>query len=280
MLHIDRMVVEDIERSFSIPAQPKLLKELQDLIAHDEPELNLIARKISQDASVSATILKTINSPVYGLFRTVSNIPKSVRYIGLEGIEVLVTSCLLKKAFDQNACSILLEEFWANSNNIALACVQIGNSLKQAISKDILFSLGLFHDCGIPVMAMKYKTFPQTINQAVKYPNVSVTSIEDKRYQVNHATIGYYVATSWRLPKDICQLILSHHERDFLDQSFSRIQKFYFSILKMAENVVNQKKFKEDTPDWLVLKHKVLNLLALDENDYLAILNNFESENS
>lgn len=273
MLHVDQKVIDDIERGFSIPAQPKLLQKLQDLIKEEQPELNLIAKTISQDVAVSAAVLKTINSPIYGLSRTVSDIPKSVRYIGLEGIITLVMCSLIKQTFKQEDCPIALEEFWGNSTDIANTCVHIGNSLKQAISKDILYSLGLFHDCGVPIMAMKFPEYHKTFDQALRYPTIPITVIEDTSYKANHATIGYYVATSWRLPKDICQLILAHHERDFLDNPFSRLQKFYFSILKMAENVVHQKKHKKDSPDWAYLKPNVLKLLALNEDEYLVILN-------
>lgn len=272
MLHVDEKVIEDIERGFSIPAQPKLLKKLQTLIAEDEPELNLIAKTISQDVAISSTVLKTINSPVYGLSRTVSDIPKAVRYIGLEGITTLVTCSLIKRTFDQKNCSLALEEFWSNSTNIANTCVQIGNALKQAVSKDILFSLGLFHDCGIPIMAMKHPEYQDTFARALKFPAISITTIEDTTYKANHATIGYYVATSWRLPKEICQLILAHHERDFLKNPFSRILKFYYSILKMAENIVHQKKHQKDTPDWAFVKDQVFTLLVLTEDEYMNIL--------
>lgn len=278
MLLVDNKVLEDIGRGFTIPAQPKLLKKLQDLMAKDEPELNLIAKTISQDVAVSATVLKTINSPVYGLSRTVSDIPKSVRYIGLEGIITLVTGSLIKQTFKQEDCSIALEDFWNNSTQIANMCVQISNYLKQAVSKDILFSLGLFHDCGIPIMAMKYNDYHQTFEQAKKFPAVPVTSIEDTSFKANHATIGYYVATSWRLPKDICQLILAHHERDFLDNASSRLQMFYYSILKMAENIIHNKNHQKDSPDWKFLKDKILDLLALSENNYLTLLKDPEAE--
>jgi len=272
MLLVDDKVLEDIGRGFSIPAQPKLLKQLQHLIAQDEPELNLIAKTISQDVAVSAAVIKTINSPIYGLSRTVSDIPKSVRYIGLDNIITLVTGSLLKQTFKQEDSSIALEEFWVNSTQIANMCVQIGDSLKQAISKDILFSLGLFHDCGIPVMAMKYKNYHKTFEQALKYPEHAITTIEDKIYKANHATIGYYVATSWRLPKEICSLILAHHERDFLDNASSRLQMFYYSILKMAENIIHLRNNQTDSPDWPFLKDKILDLLAISDNKYVELI--------
>ena len=210
MLEVNERVLSDIGRGFSVPAQPDLLLKLQRLMAEQEIDLNAIADTISQDIAVSATILKTINSPLYGLARTISDIKKSVRYIGLNGINTLVTSSLIRQSFKQHDCSVSLDDFWHNSNNIANTAVHIGKTIKQRLSSEKLFTLGLFHDCGIPVMAMKYNDYQNTLEHAENTPNLTLPEVEENTYSVNHATIGYYVATSWRLPKDMCQLILRH----------------------------------------------------------------------
>jgi len=272
MLDINDSVLADINRGFFIPAQPELLIKLQQLMVAKEPDLNNIATIISQDVSVSSTVLKTINSPVYGLSRSISDIHKSVRYIGLEGIVSLVTNTLIKKSFKQNKCNIALNEFWDNATSIANVCVEIGNSLKQAVSKEKLFSLGLFHDCGIPAMAMKYKNYDKVYKSSNDKILLSLIEIEEKIYRVNHAIIGYYVASSWRLPKDICQLILSHHDRNFLREENSRIQKFYFSILKMAENVVYYRNNGRDCADWPYMRKAVFKQLDISNDDYHVYL--------
>ena len=277
MLEVDDKVLADIRRGFSVPAQPSLLLKLQKVMAEAEPNLTVLADTISQDVAVASTILKTINSPVYGLSRSMSDIPKSVRYIGLDGINALITNTLIKRSFDQKDCNIALEEFWDNATNIANTCVHIGKSLKQALSKDKLFSLGLFHDCGIPVMAMKYADYNDTYELAHNTPSKTLPLIEDEAYGVNHATIGYYVASSWRLPKDTCQLILSHHDRDFLDVGSSRIQKFYYAILKLAENIVYNHKHFRDAADWPYIQEKVFTLLNIDEDDYQDYVEDSES---
>ncbi len=277
MLEVDDKVLADIRRGFSVPAQPSLLLKLQKVMAEAEPNLNVLADTISQDVAVSSTILKTINSPLYGLSRSMSDIPKSVRYIGLNGINALITNTLIKRSFDQKDCNIALEEFWDNATNIANTCVHIGKSLKQAVSKDKLFSLGLFHDCGIPVMAMKYADYNETYELAHNTPSKTLPLIEDEAYGVNHATIGYYVASSWRLPKDICQLILTHHDRDFLHVENSRIQKFYYAILKLAENIVYNHKHFRDAADWPYIQEEVFTLLAIDEDDYQDYVEDSES---
>ncbi|MDO6444624.1 HDOD domain-containing protein [Colwellia sp. 1_MG-2023] len=268
MLTIDEKVIADIGRGFAVPAQPELLLKLQKLMAENEPDINVIADTISQDVAVSATVLKTINSPVYGLARSIADIHKAVRYIGVNGIISLVTNTLIRKSFNQNDCGIALEEFWTNASNIANTNVFIGKAIKQPLSADKLFSIGLFHDCGIPVMAMKYSDYTETYEHAMKTPSETLTSIEESVYQVNHATLGYYVASSWRLPKDICQLILCHHDRTFLDILTNQPEQYYFATLKMAENIVHNHKHFRDAADWPYLKDSIFTLLDIDEEDY------------
>lgn len=267
MLQVDQKVLDDIGRGFSVPAQPELLVKLQQLMASPEPEINDISRIISQDIAVASTVLKTINSPIYGLSRSISDIHKACRFIGITGITSLVTNVLIQKSFEQQECSITLDDFWHNTQNIANTSVFIAKRLKHQVSIDKLFSLGLFHDCGIPVMAMKYPDYAETFEHATKTPSETLTSIEDSVYNVNHATIGYYVASSWRLPRDICQLILSHHDRNFLDVKADIDQQFYFAVLKLAENLVHNHKYFRDSADWPFLKDQILTTLDLDEDD-------------
>jgi HD-like signal output (HDOD) protein len=272
MLVVNDQVLSDISRGFSVPAQPELLLKLQRLMAADDVDLNMIAETISQDVAMSATILKTINSPLYGLSRSVSDIKKSVRYIGLNGIYALVTSSLIQRSFVQDTCNIALDDFWQNASNIANTAVFIGKKVKRVISSEKLFTIGLFHDCGIPVMAMKFNDYVETLEHAQKTPSETLPEIEESIYQVNHATIGYYVASSWRLPKEICQLILRHHERDYLYKLDESIEQCCYAILKMAENIVYLNKYFRDSADWPYIKDSILTALDFDDDDIQDII--------
>ncbi|MFD2167870.1 HDOD domain-containing protein [Thalassotalea euphylliae] len=272
MLKVDESVLKDIGRGFTVPAQPTLLLALQEKVSEPDPDLDEIAALIAQDVSVSAKILKTINSPMYGLARSIADIPKSVKYIGMNGIVTLVTSSLIRSSISQKDCSIALEGFWDNATNIANAAVYIGQKLRRRVAKEKLFTLGLFHDCGIPVMAMKYKDYQETLDHADKTPSEPLPDIEESVYQVNHATIGYYVATSWRLPVDICQLILRHHDRDFLEKLDGSEEQTLFAILKMAENIVHEHKYFRPSSDWAYVQDSVFTALDCDEYDFQDIM--------
>lgn len=278
MLQVNDKILSDIGRGFTVPAQPALLLKIQELMSEKHPDINSIADAVSQDVAVSATILKTINSPVYGLSRSISDIKKSVRYIGIQGVVALVTSSLLKEGFNQGSCSIELDDFWSNATNIANAAVYIGTQIKRKVSSEKLFTIGLFHDCGIPVMATKYSDYADTLEKAINTPSKTLPNIEESVYKVNHATIGYYVASSWRLPKDICQLILKHHERDFLYKLDNSEEQLHYAILKLAENIVHQHKHITPSADWTFIQDTVLTVLDIDEEDVKDIMEDLSEQ--
>ncbi len=272
MLIVDQSVLDDIGKGFSVPAQPKLLLSLLKLMADPSPDINAIADCISKDIAVSAAILKTVNSPLYGLSRTVTDIKMSVNYIGIYGVVMLVTGSLLKKSFDPKNCSIDLDLFWKMTTDVSSAAIAVGKQFKRNIAMDKLSSLGLFHACGIPVMAMKYNDYQDVIDKAILTSELSLIELEEKYYHANHATIGFYVASSWRLPKDVCQIILQHHERDYLNKLNGSPEQDLFSVLKLAEHIVSLKYLDCASPDWTYLEEAILTVLTIDKSDLTEII--------
>lgn len=275
MLTVDQSVLDDIGRGFSIPAQPKLLLELLTLMAEANPDINAISHAISKDIAVSATILKTINSPLYGLGRTVTDIKMSVNYIGIFGVVMLVTGSLLKKSFDPKNCSINLEDFWQYTSDIANAAMLLGQRYKPEIVNDRFYSLGLFHACGVPVMAMKYDDYQQLLDNTLTTPDIAITELEEQHYGVNHATLGYYVASSWRLPKDVCQIILQHRDRHFINELNGSQEQDLFAVLKLSEQLVSIKNSNCSSADWPYVQENVCKLLAIDEETLQGLISEF-----
>ena len=130
MINIDSNVLKDLNTGYTIPPKPELLQSLQNELNSESPELNNIAAIVSEDVAISAMVLKVINSPFYGLARTITDIKQAVMFLGLEGITNLVTGFLLQKAFDQNKCCIKLERFWDTASDIAAISTLIGKKTK------------------------------------------------------------------------------------------------------------------------------------------------------
>ena len=275
MLIVDQSVLDDIGRGFSVPAQPTLLLEIFKLMAETEPDTNAISHAISKDIALSAAILKTINSPRYGLNRTITDIKMSVNYIGVSGVVMLVTGSLLKKSFDATNSSINLEDFWLLTSDIANAATVIGQRFKPNIARDKFFSLGLFHACGIPVMAMKYDNYQELLDKALTSPKFSLHNLEDNCYGVNHTTIGYYVASSWRIPRDVCQIILQQHDRNYIKNQDSKVQQDLYAVLKLSEQLISLKYSDSDSADWRFVSDNVTQVLNIDDKQLALLITEF-----
>jgi len=273
MINLDNKKMASAISSFQIPVKPQILTDMQSLLDEVEPNIESIANLISNDVGLSSAILKIINSPFYGMNRRISEIKQAVMILGLKTISGLVTALLLKSSFQGNAC-ISLERFWDDSLDVANAMTFIGNKVENKIPVDMLYSIGLFQNCGIPLLALKFDDYKEVLIEANSSGNNSI-ELEEIKYQTNHAVLGYYVASSWHLPKEICELILRHHELDFLFEISGNKEQLAFAALKTAEHLVERMKRQTVSPDWEDIKDEVLNVLGLTSIDYADLEDDF-----
>ncbi|MBU2892145.1 HDOD domain-containing protein [Colwellia sp. D2M02] len=266
MFNLDNKKMESVVSSFQIPVKPQILTDIQRLLSDVEPDIDSIAILIANDVGLSSAILKIINSPFYGMNRKISEIKQAVMMLGLKTVNGLVTALLLKSSFQGKSC-ISLERFWDDSLDVANAMAFIGNKVKNEIPVDMLYTIGLFQNCGIPLLALKFDDYKELLIE----PNSSgVNSIvlEEDRYQTNHAILGYYVASSWNLPKELCLLILQHHDIDYLSDILGNQEQLTFAALKAAEHIVERVKRHNISPDWAEIKDAALDVLGITSMDY------------
>jgi len=264
--HYNHEKITDIISGFHVPVRPELLDTIQSLMEQAEPDIDEIAKKISEDVGLSASILKIINSPFYGCKREVTAIKQAVMRLGLKVIDSLVTALLLKTSFKGEA-SISLERFWEEATDIANAMTFIGNHLGVKTPTEILYTVGLFHNCGIPLLALKYDDYDKVLVEAHQ-KNTNSLSSESETYRTNHAVLGYFVASSWRLPPYICKLISQHHDLEYLKTRNETENHLIFAVLKMAENLVDKMKRFNSSPDWQYIQSDIFNLFGLTDSDY------------
>ena len=273
MVDIDNSTAEKLMTSFHIPVKPAILIELQQEQAKPEPSLKVIAMIIAKDIALSAIVLKTVNSPLYGLRRTIVDIKRGVSLLGSRNISNLVTFVELKKDFSSKS-SISYEKYW----DLALETAHMMTSLidtlglKTKCTLEDAYAFGLFRDCGIPLMAMKYSDYKSVLIEANNQTEAVMTGIEARYYQTNHAVVGYFIARSWNLPQSLCELILRHHELDFLEANdTSPEQKDLYALAKVASNVLSQYQLGKDEAEWNLVRDSVLGYLGLSEWDYNEI---------
>ncbi|MCL9782378.1 HDOD domain-containing protein [Vibrio sp. S4M6] len=273
MIKVDEEKLASVVSSFQVPVKPKALSDMQDIMDEEEPDINRVADLISSDIGLSSAILKVINSPYYGMNRSISEIKQAVMIIGLATINSLVTSFLLQSSL-QGKASISLERFWDDSLDVANAMLFIGNKVKDKVPVDMLYTVGLFHNCGIPLLALRFESYKDVLMEANNAGTNSI-SLEEKNYNTNHAILGYFVASSWHLPKDICEIILEHHNLRYFDTISGSQPQLALATLKMAEHMVESVKRHSVSPDWEEFEVRALDVLGLSTVDFADLEDDF-----
>jgi len=268
---------KDIVRGFAIPAQPEILKSLQTENQREYPDISLISDIISQDVGLSAYLLKTINSPTFGLNRSVSDVKQAAMFLGLKALYNIVSFYELRSKFRQKNSAISLERFWDGSVESAKMCSLAVKHLNLASNCPVeyAYTIGLFHDCGIAAMATRFSDYKEILQAINKNEGQVFTHLEEAHYKTNHATVGYFVLSSWNMPDLICDFTARHHDPElFSDAKTDKLQRDLFAILKITDNVLARHHRGVNDTEWVLYEDKILDYFGLSADDYFEIEEN------
>lgn len=263
---------EDLEkakrlvRGIAIPPRPAALKTVMAENQKEYPDLNLISKVISEDVTLAASMLKAINSPLYGTRRKITSIKQAVTMLGFKTVSNLVTGISIRQSMAGS--KLKLERFWDTATDVALMSSRLSKSLYLGDPEES-YLIGLFHDCGIPLMMLKYPDYKKVLIEA-NNSHVSFTSVEEKYYPTNHAIVGYYVANSWGIGKKVCDAILNHHADNMLNLPDPDVSSL-LAILKLAEHICHTHRRLRVDNEWEDHSEEILSHLGLDEDGYIEL---------
>ena len=95
MIQISQEVIDSVSHGFNVPSKPQLLADVQRICAQEEPDMSELSGVIAHDIGLSSAILKTINSPSFGMNRAVSDIQQAVMFLGFNAVSTLVAGILI-----------------------------------------------------------------------------------------------------------------------------------------------------------------------------------------
>ena len=252
-----------------IPPQPGLIDQLNSAGA----DLDKIGEIIASDPGVSAAVIKTVNSPAFGLASKISSIPQAVIMLGVDRVTDIIKTLLLRESMAGLETRLDMKLFWEVSSSVANVSSTICRQLNLAVA-DEAYTLGLFHNCGVPILASKFENYQRVVEFSYGREDGRITSEEFAKFGVHHAAAGYRVARVWNLPKVICLAVKNHHSVDRIldDHTIENpTLKTLLCVLKMAEDMVNlpEKLAQCDIDfEWQKIGSKVLEFTGLSEYDY------------
>jgi HD-like signal output (HDOD) protein len=251
-----------------IPPCPELLVRLQLAMTASEPDLNEVARIASSDVAMSATLLRSANSPMFASGQPVQTIGQAMNRLGLEHTAAVMTAFLAQKTIQIKAAQ--LKRFWERSTKRAVAMAFMAGKL-PGMSADLAHTYGLFCHVGIPVMAQSIKGYLSTMVEANARIDRSYVATENANHRTDHAVVGALVARVWRLSPTVTAAIRLHHDLEALgERSADPDVNTLIAVGLLAEYLMRRHESMGPDADWQKFGAAALDWLHMGEDELLS----------
>src|SRR5271170_6955683 len=245
-----------------LPSLSSIDSALRELLGADQRYTSQIAEIIRRDPSLTARLLRLVNSVYYGMAKPVKNIEEAVFYLGVRQIRQLAMVTPIIEDFQRLAEGRRFpwRQFWRHCIATALMTREI-TDLLQSQDDEIDYVAGLIHDVGKIVMA---SAFPDHFTE-IYHNRASMTGnlLEWERevLGVDHAELGAMYLRKQRIPEVFVEIVQCHH----FPQN-ARVQSTTTAAVHLADLLVRHTKIGDsgnkaevpfeswvDTPAWKIL---------------------------
>lgn len=201
-------LVSGVVRLVSLPEVCIRVNEMMD-----DPVVNAtdIGKVIAQDTSLTARLLKIVNSAFYGFQARIETVSRAVTVIGLRELRGLVLAASAVESFSKLPNDVLnLVNFWRHS----VYCGVVAQLLAQkcnVLHSERLFVAGLLHDIGKLVITNKMVNESREVIKRVEKKKIHDFEAEQAILGFDHAEVGGVLLKEWNMPESLCHSVMYHH---------------------------------------------------------------------
>lgn len=200
-----------IARDLALPEIPSIVFELNEVIANPLSTADQMARVINKSPSLTALLLKIVNSSFYGLPSKVDRVSLAVTLIGTRELSALALGISIISVFKSIPRTLLnMQSFLQHS----LGCAIIARLLaaqKGLRLTEQMFTAGLLHDIGRLILFIHFPTEILDILRRARRESGVLVAVEQQQLGCDHTAIGRYLLNHWRLPLMLENTVAFHH---------------------------------------------------------------------
>lgn len=245
--NLDKLSEEIVSEINELPQFPDNIVFLQKLINDPDSEISDIARQISTDPSLTADLLKLVNSAQFMLPKRVDNIVEAVKLVGLRGLKTLLYSYGTQKILTQDQ-----KWLWDHSYRTAFFAYSLARSFKK--KKDLLddaYVGGILHDMGKIIFAHVHPKLLDRISNFCTEREIDRDLFEDLSAGLNHAEIGGRIADKWNFPPSLVEAIRFHHEPGECDPEYKDVVETVYLANALANIEAGEITYDQIEPEVL-----------------------------
>lgn len=210
--------VELLVKEIKLPTLPQVLIELQRVLNDPKSSSNDMARVISEDPKLTATLLRIVNSALYSFPNKIDTVSRAVAVIGMRQLSTLAAGTLMLNMFTKVDPSVInLEMFWKHS----IACGLISRNLASLSGKgepERYFVGGVLHDIGRLALFSAMPDLARSVLAELDEKQCQAFEAERKVLGFDHAKLGGMILRKWEFPFSLSAAVVFHHAPQFSEK--------------------------------------------------------------
>ena len=208
------ILFERLEKSEKLPLLPGEVQDILQMLQHPEGlDIDLLAGKVSELKELNEIILRNLNTGYFQAGKKIDSIKEAIVLLGLKTVQNLLVFYITRQLFhesDNSRRSFDMHTYWKHVLGTSVAASLLSDRLKKG-DKYKLFTYGLIHDIGIPVLDV---CMPDKLDEVGRKVKAGIHQLVAERSVFNgisHAEIGEWLCRRWNIREDIIKIVKYHH---------------------------------------------------------------------
>jgi len=201
-----------INKTKDLVTLPNIYLRLRAVVDDVRSSNRDVAVMISEDAGLTARILRIANSSFYGFPSNIDTITRAVTVIGTRQIIDVVMATSVLDIFDgvpKDKAS--MQSFWRHSIACGVAA-RVFATFRREVNVERFFIAGLLHDIGQLIMFLGMGDEYWQVLQHAEDKGLLLNLAEKDALGFDHADVGALLLKKWELPQHIIDAVHYHHE--------------------------------------------------------------------
>ena len=204
-----------------LPSLPEVVHYLMHSLSDEAADIDTLAHHINSDPVIVARLLAAANSVGSGLSTHIYSAKQAFLVLGANRVASIILASALSHRFDHQGSGFDARLLWRHSLGVAACAHTIAEHC--GLNPDMAFTGGLLHDIGQLLM---HTTSPAHYLQALELKNtrdIPLLDAERGVFGYAHTDAGKALAIAWKLPTELIEAIVAHHEPDELGSEIGNL---------------------------------------------------------
>jgi putative nucleotidyltransferase with HDIG domain len=193
------------------PFSPVAISLLR-LFDRDDADMNEIVRLVQSDAAIAAETLAYVNSPLFALRESITDLHHAIAVLGADRVKNLATTLAMRAMLKSAPKTGVVRRLWQHS--IATAVIASELAPIYGVKPDLANTAGLLHDLGRMALLAQYGEDYAHLVLRLHDSVEAVLQAERDLCELDHCDAGAYLGQVWKLPKVFQEVASGHHEAE------------------------------------------------------------------